>query len=170
MNPAPADQPAAVLPTAVLFVCLGNICRSPLAEAAFRRAAGLAGLEVHVDSAGTGDWHVGHPPDPRARAVALANGIDIALYRARQLRADDFRRFDHVFVMDRNNLDDARKLVPRDARCRPVLLLDLVPGLAGQSVADPYYGDERDFAQTWLEVAAAAEFIVARIAEGRSGD
>jgi protein-tyrosine phosphatase len=156
--------------TAVLFVCLGNICRSPLAEAAFRQAADLAGLKVDVDSAGTGDWHVGHPPDPRACAVALANSIDIAHYRARHLQADDFHRFDHVYVMDRSNLADAGRLVPRDARSRPALLLDLVPGMAGQPVADPYYGDESDFAQTWREVTTAAEALSRLIAKGQARD
>ena len=86
--------------TSVLFVCLGNICRSPLAEAAFRREAERLGLNVEIDSAGTGDWHIGHPPDARAAAVAKRNGIDIDHLRARQVTPDDFRRFDHVVALD----------------------------------------------------------------------
>ena len=93
---------------AVLFVCLGNICRSPLAEAAFRREAARAGLTVRVDSAGTGDWHIGAPPDPRARAEALRHGIDISAYRGRQVEAEDFLRFDRIVAMDGNNLASAR--------------------------------------------------------------
>jgi protein-tyrosine phosphatase len=77
-------------PPSLLFVCLGNICRSPLAEAAFREAAARAGLEAVADSAGTGDWHIGSPPDPRSQAVALAHGIDISGMRARQVRGADF--------------------------------------------------------------------------------
>ncbi|MCW2370528.1 protein-tyrosine-phosphatase [Sphingobium sp. B11D3D] len=84
-------------PSAILFVCLGNICRSPLAEAAFRHEASLAGLDVTADSAGTGDWHVGRPPDPRAQATALRHGIDISTYRARQIGPADFQRFDMNF-------------------------------------------------------------------------
>lgn len=148
---------------AVLFVCLGNICRSPLAEAAFRAASAEAGLESFADSAGTGDWHVGSPPDPRACAVALAHGIDISGLRARQLVAGDFLRFDHVLVMDHANLAAARRLVPAGAPTHPRLLLDLVPGREGAAVADPYYGGEEHFADTWAEVTAAAAALVAQL-------
>ncbi len=148
---------------AVLFVCLGNICRSPLAEAAFRLAADEAGLAVEVDSAGTGDWHVGHPPDHRAQEVARANGIDISHYRARQLTADDFHRFDHILVMDRSNLTDAAARAPADAPVRPMMLLDLVPGREGAEVSDPYYGGEEFFEATWEDVTRAARALVARL-------
>ena len=97
-------------PPAILFVCLGNICRSPLAEAAFRREAERAGLAVMVDSAGTGDWHVGEPPNPRAIAVARANGVDIAGYRGRQVTPADFERFD---VLVATHMDGER-LLPSD--------------------------------------------------------
>lgn len=148
---------------AVLFVCLGNICRSPLAEAAFRRAAEDAGLDVEVDSAGTGDWHVGKAPDPRARALALAKGCDIGSYRARQLQPRDFERFDHVFVMDQANLADARQIALPGARTSPALLLDLVSTRAGQPVADPYYGDDSGFEQTWADVTLAAQALVRKL-------
>ena len=153
----------------VLFVCLGNICRSPLAEAAFRHAAQQAGLDVEIDSAGTGDWHVSNPPDPRARDMARRHGVVIDSYRARQLVSDDFRRFAHVFVMDHGNLRDALAIVPPDARCEPRLLLDLVPGREGTAVADPYYGDETDFAQTWSEVTAAADALVRQLLDSAAG-
>jgi protein-tyrosine phosphatase len=153
---------------AVLFVCLGNICRSPLAEAAFRQAAAEAGLEALADSAGTGDWHVGEAPDSRAIAVAARHGIDITGLRARQVRAEDFTRFTHVLALDRDNLANLRRLRPAAASAALSLLNDLVPGREGQPVADPYYGDDSGFAQTWREVTDAARHLVAHLAEHRS--
>lgn len=148
----------------VLFVCLGNICRSPLAEAAFRREAERVGLEVEVDSAGTGDWHVGSPPDRRAAAVAAKNGVDISRLRARQVRADDFHRFDHVVALDRANLDHLRRMKPEAAKAELSLLLDHVPGREGEAVADPYYGDSEHFDVAWADVAAGASALARRIA------
>ena len=152
---------------AVLFVCLGNICRSPLAEAAFRAEAERLGLEVEADSAGTGDWHSGEPPDRRARAVAGRNGVDIARLRARQVTGDDFRRFDHIVAMDRQNLADLRRMRPADGRAEVSLLLDHVPGREGQAVADPYYGGESHFDLTWADVTAGARALTRKIAEAR---
>lgn len=148
---------------AVLFVCLGNICRSPMAEGAFRAAADAAGLDIVIDSAGTAAYHVGNPPDPRAQAAARANGADIGELRGRQLVADDFRRFTHVLVMDHANLADAQAIVPADAICQPRLLMDLVPGREGAAVADPYYGGEEHFADTWADVSRAAAALVAQL-------
>jgi protein-tyrosine phosphatase len=149
---------------AVLFVCLGNICRSPLAEAAFRREAERRGLDVEVDSAGTGAWHVGHPPDRRAQAVARRQGIDISGYRGRQVTPEDFRRFTHIVALDRDNLADLRRLRPADATAQLLLLLDAVEGRRGQAVADPYLGDEAGFDVTWTDVAAGAKGLADRIA------
>ena len=148
----------------VLFVCLGNICRSPLAEAAFRREAERLGLDVEIDSAGTGDWHIGYPPDPRAAAVAARNGVDISNLRARQVTPDDFRRFDHIVALDANNLHDLERLRPADGKARLSLLLDHVEGREGQAVADPYYGEETHFDAAWSDVAAGAEALARRIA------
>ncbi|MCB1352802.1 MAG: low molecular weight phosphotyrosine protein phosphatase [Rhodobacteraceae bacterium] len=148
---------------ALLFVCLGNICRSPLAEAAFRKAAAEAGLAAEADSAGTGDWHVGEPPDRRAQATARRHGIDISGYRGRQVSARDFHRFTHILALDHANLDDLRALRPRDATARLSLLLDHVPGQEGEAVADPYWGNETGFDTTWAEVSAAAEALVAKL-------
>ena len=151
---------------AVLFVCLGNICRSPLAEAAFRREAERLGLDVEIDSAGTGDWHIGYPPDPRAAAVAARNGIDIAHLRARQVTPDDFRRFDHIVALDANNLRDLERLRPADGEARLSLLLDHVEGREGEAVADPYYGEDAHFDAAWSDVAAGAEALARTIAGG----
>jgi protein-tyrosine phosphatase len=150
--------------SSVLFVCLGNICRSPLAEAAFRRAADRLGLDVEVDSAGTGDWHVGYPPDPRAAAVAARNGIDISHLEARQVNPDDFRRFDHIVALDANNLSDLERLRPADGTARLSLLLDHAEGRQGQAVADPYYGDDSHFDVAWTDVSLGAEALARKIA------
>lgn len=148
---------------ALLFVCLGNICRSPLAEAAFRASAARAGLSVLADSAGTGNWHAGHPPDPRAQAEAARHGIDIGSYRARQVTPADFRRFTHVLALDASNLANLEAIRPPDATASLSLLLDHVPAMAGQSVADPYWGGAPEFAQTWREVSLAADALVASL-------
>ena len=147
----------------ILFVCLGNICRSPLAEAALRAEAERAGLAVEVDSAGTGDWHVGSPPDNRAQAVALRHGIDISGYRGRQVTAGDFRRFDYVFALDGENLRNLRRVRPSDGTAELRLLMDLVPGREGSGVTDPYFGDDAGFDVTWDDVTRAAKAIVERL-------
>ncbi|KLI63003.1 low molecular weight protein-tyrosine-phosphatase [Aurantiacibacter marinus] len=148
---------------ALLFVCLGNICRSPLAEGAMRVAAKDAGLDMHIDSAGTGAWHVGNPPDSRAIATARGKGVDISGLQARQVDVADFTRFTHIFALDAQNLADLRQLAPTDATAELALLLDMVPGREGQAVADPYYGDESGFAVTWRDVSAAADALIARL-------
>jgi protein-tyrosine phosphatase len=149
----------------VLFVCLGNICRSPLAEAAFRAEAERLGLDVEIDSAGTGDWHIGHPPDRRAAAVALRNGLDISGLRARQVSAEDFRRFDHIVALDVQNLADLAAMRPADGKAELSLLLDHVPGREGEAVADPYYGEDTHFDIAWAEVTAGAQGLARRLAE-----
>lgn len=151
----------------VLFVCLGNICRSPLAEAALRGEAERLGLDIEVDSAGTGDWHLGYPPDSRAVAVARKNGIDIAHLRARQVTPDDFYRFDHIVALDAQNLADLRAMEPADAKARLSLLLDHVEGRAGEAVADPYYGHTDHFDVTWRDVAEGARGLARKLAGHR---
>ena len=147
----------------VLFVCLGNICRSPLAEAAFRAAAEEHGLEIEADSVGTAAYHVGQPPDPRAIETARANGIDIAHYRGRQLSRDDFTRFTHIFAMDHQNLRNIRAIEPEGATAQVALLMDAVKGREGAEVADPYYDGEDQFEVTWADVNAAAKALVAAL-------
>lgn len=150
----------------VLFVCLGNICRSPLAEAAFRAEAARIGLDAEADSAGTGDWHVGNPPDRRAQAAARRNGVDISGLRARQVDPADFDRFDHVIALDGQNLRDLERLRPPGARAVLSLLLDHVPGREGQAVADPYYGDNAGFDVTWADAMAGAKGLAEKIVRG----
>ena len=147
----------------VLFVCLGNICRSPLAEAAFREEARRLKLDAIVDSAGTGSWHVGSPPDPRAQAVARKNGLDISALRGRQVKPADFRRFTHIVALDRDNLADLRRLAPADATADLSLLLDHVAGREGRPVADPYYGDDDGFDVTWSDVTAGARGLALKL-------
>jgi protein-tyrosine phosphatase len=153
--------------TSVLFVCLGNICRSPLAEGALRAEAQRLGLDLVVDSAGTGNWHAGEPPDERAQRTALRNGVDISGLRARQVRVADFHRFHHVIALDHDNLANLRRLAPADATAELSLLLDHVEGREGQAVTDPWFGDEAGFEITWAEVTAAARALAARLRAAR---
>lgn len=147
---------------AILFVCLGNICRSPLAEGALRKAAQAAGLSVETDSAGIGNWHVGNPPDMRAQAIARRMGADISGLRARQLCEPDFTRFTHILGADHDNMRAIRAAMPAGATAQISLMFDVVPGREGQAVADPYYGEATHFAQTWSEVNEVAEALIRR--------
>lgn len=152
----------------VLFVCLGNICRSPLAEAAFRAEAVAAGMAITIDSAGTGGWHAGNPPDPGSIAEAAKHGIDITSYRARLVRPGDFRNFSHIFALDPQNLRDLKQIAPHGlftrSSARLSLLMDLVPGREGTAVIDPYGGTAADFAAVWDDVSEAARRLIARLA------
>ena len=146
----------------VLFVCLGNICRSPTAEAVFSHQLEKAGLKerVAVDSAGTGDWHVGKAPDPRAQAAANGRGYGMDHLRARQVTPEDFRRFDYVLAMDAQNLSDLKAMQPRDSRARTAAFLDFHPGEHPDEVPDPYYGAERGFDEVLDLVEGAAEGLL----------
>ena len=153
----------------VLMVCLGNICRSPLAETALRIIADRNGLDIRIDSAGTGHWHIGHPPDARAREVAgKLGGVEIGNLRARQVQMDDFYKFDHIIAMDDENLRYLNAMKSEDATAKLSLLLDYLPGHEGQSVADPYYGDDRAFEICWKQIQAASKSFAIIIA-GQSG-
>ena len=147
----------------VLFVCLGNICRSPLAEAAFRREADRRGLAVEVDSAGTGTWNLGKAPDPRARAVAAREGLDISGRRARQVTVEDFARFTHIVALDSRNQADLQAIWPAASGAELSLLLDHVVGRAGEAVTDPYHGDAEQFDATWRDVEAGAPGLADRL-------
>ena len=150
----------------VLFVCLGNICRSPAAEGVMRARAEAAGLPVTLDSAGTGDWHAGDPPDRRMTAAARKRGIDLTGLRARQVRPRDFEAFDLVLAMDRANLDTLSRLRPAGAPAGLELMRDQAPGPRGREVPDPYYGGDDGFERVLDMLEAAADGLVARLRQG----
>lgn len=131
----------------VLFVCMGNICRSPTAEGVFRKLHDELApeLALHIDSAGTHAYHLGDAPDPRSQAAALQRGIDIGNHRGRQVQAQDFHTFDYVLAMDETNLAGLERLRPRESKAVLKLLLDYAEGLASREVPDPYYGGRRGF-------------------------
>jgi protein-tyrosine phosphatase len=138
----------------VLFVCLGNICRSPLAEGIFRHMVEKAGRsqQILMDSAGTGGWHEGEAPDRRSIAVAASHGIDISLLKARQIRKADFSRFNLIVGMDRSNVANLIRLAPEEARDRVHLFSTLTLG-ADFDVPDPYYGGPADFDRVYHMVS-----------------
>ncbi|MCE8020071.1 low molecular weight phosphotyrosine protein phosphatase [Halomonas sp. MCCC 1A11036] len=149
----------------VLFVCLGNICRSPTAEGVFRRELEAAGLarRVEVDSCGIGDWHVGKAPDPRSAAAARRRGVDLSELRARQLAAEDFSRFDYLLAMDHDNLAAIRAQCPEGCGAHIGLFLDFA-GHVDRSVPDPYYGGEQGFEKVLDLIEAASRGLVEEIA------
>lgn len=154
----------------ILFVCLGNICRSPTAEVVFRDAAARAGLAhvVAVDSAGTGDWHVGNPPDYRATAHAARRGYDLRPLRARLFAVEDFERFDWILAMDRSVLDDLESMRPGGFTGHLGLFLDVAPALGERDVPDPYDQGPEGFERVLdLVEGASAEF--ARALAARHG-
>ncbi len=141
----------------ILFVCLGNICRSPTAEAVFRHllAQSATGFEVEVDSAGIGDWHIGEPPDERTQAAARRRGLDMSRLRARQIVHEDFALFDLIVAMDRQNLAELRRRAPAQYRERVRLFLEFAPELERHDVPDPYYGGAAGFEEV-LDLAEQA--------------
>jgi len=135
----------------LLFVCLGNICRSPTAEAIFRLQA--KGLGLEIDSAGTSGWHDGNPSDPRASAEAARRGIDMSYIRSRKVVAEDFERFDLIVAMDAQNLRDLQSMQPEGSKARLVKLLDYTPELGISDVPDPYYEDNFPEVLDMIELA-----------------
>lgn len=151
------------MPTRVLFVCLGNICRSPLAEGIFGRIAAERGLDVEIDSAGTGDWHVGRPCDPRSHKVGTARGCRMDMI-GRQFEPADFDRFDYIVAMDRMNLRDLQRM--RGAKREKVHLMRSFDRTAeSDEVPDPYTGTATDFD----DVAAMLEKACAGLADEIKG-
>ena len=145
--------------TKILFVCMGNICRSPTAEAVFRHKASEAGLDVHIDSAGTIAHHVGEQPDSRSRREGESRGYDFTGQRARQLQKSDFHDFDHLFAMDSDNLRDMLSLCPADMQHKVRLFLTMIDGQV-RDVPDPYYGGARGFTEVLELVEQASEALV----------
>ncbi len=149
----------------LLVFCLGNICRSPLAEGALRARiadSALAG-RVEVDSAGTGGWHAGDPPDRRAVACARRHGVDIGGQRARQLLAADADRYDWLLCADAANLRDARALLGPERAGKVALLLEWAGLGQGREIPDPYHGSQADFEEVWQLVDAAAQAVIERL-------
>lgn len=144
----------------LLFVCMGNICRSPTAKALFDYKLAAAGLRIDTDSAGTLGYHIGNPPDPRAIEHARRWGMDISDQRARQVSAEDFVRFDRIYAMDRSNLAELQALAPSEARARIELVMTLVPEYGIDEVPDPYYGGSQGFERVLDMLEAAADRLV----------
>ncbi len=134
-------------PARVLFVCMGNICRSPIAEGVLRHAVASAGLEqiIFVDSAGTHEYHAGHPPDRRAQLAAARRGYQLANLRARQVNAQDFVEFNYILAMDQDNLSHLRRLAPAQHHGKLGLFMDYSSERRGEDVPDPYYGGAQEF-------------------------
>ncbi len=149
--------------TRVLFVCLGNICRSPMAHVVFETKAQEAGLPVYVESAGTGGWHVGDPPDGRARAEAMRRGYDLSTLRAQQAHVADFDRFDLIVAMDHSNWTALERMRPLENEIPVELFLSFAES-EEQEVPDPYYTGGFEHALDLIE--AASEGLIARIQQG----
>jgi low molecular weight protein-tyrosine phosphatase len=146
----------------ILFVCLGNICRSPTAEAVLRELAAREApeLTLEVDSAGTAEYHAGQPPDPRTRAAAARRGYDLSALRARTVESTDFERFDLILAMDRDNLKALRRRAPSHSHERLRLFLEFSPDAAPEDVPDPYYGGPNGFEEVLDLVEAATRGLL----------
>lgn len=143
----------------VLFVCTGNICRSPTAEGVFRHLAVDAGIAVEADSAGTHGYHIGEPPDPRTVAAAARRGFDLNSLRARRVKREDFNQFDLILAMDRGHLAHLETMRPQDARAQVKLFLDYHPETK-RDVPDPYYGGPEGFEHVLDLVEAASRGLL----------
>ncbi len=151
--------------TKILFVCLGNICRSPTADGIFRELVKREKLDqkITVDSAGTGDWHIGKAPDARTIAAARKRGYDLSALRARQVCSADFVEFDYVLAMDNNNLCDLHRLKPATFAGHLGLFLDFGSRQSHSEVPDPYYGSSDGFELVLDLVEEAAEGLLTHI-------
>ncbi|WP_011582660.1 MULTISPECIES: low molecular weight protein-tyrosine-phosphatase [Chelativorans] len=151
---------------AILFVCLGNICRSPLAEGVFRTVLQERGLEhlFQIDSAALGDWHVGQPPDPRSVAAARRNGIDTSGQTCRQVGPEDFERFDLIFGMDRDNIRRLSRLAPKEP-CGRIHLFRQYALDRAEEVPDPYHGGEEGFDAVYRMIREASEALADKLAD-----
>ena len=151
----------------VLFVCTGNICRSPTAEGVFRKLVEQAGQEGRIDiaSAGTGAWHVGQSPDERSQEAARARGIDLSTIRARQVTNGDFDNFDYILAMDQGNFERLADLCPPDFDKRLTMFLDFAAGFDQTDVPDPYYGGEHGFELVLDMIEAASQGLLDDIQE-----
>jgi protein-tyrosine phosphatase len=150
----------------LLMVCLGNICRSPLAEGIMKHRVRAAGLNWEVDSAGTGGYHVGEPPHVLSQKVSMCNGIDISTQQCRQFRKEDMDRFDRILVMDANNYREVKRISGnRWNRHKVSLLLDAVYPGENREVPDPWYGTEKDYHTVFKMIDEACEKLVTELAK-----
>lgn len=151
----------------LLFVCLGNICRSPMAQGVFAHVAAQSGMSdlFELDSAGTGAWHIGNPPDARGVAAAARRGIDISNQRARQVRPRDFSDFDLLLAMDMENRSQLRFLAPDGYAGKVRLFLDDAAALGSGEVPDPYYGGEQGFEEVLDLVVAGSRVLLNRLSK-----
>ncbi len=149
----------------VLFVCMGNICRSPTAQGVFRKLVQQQNLDgiIEGDSAGTHGYHIGEPPDGRMQATARQQGLDLSDLRARRVTVEDFERFDYILAMDGENYEDLVALCPPQHRDRVRMFMSFAPQLGIPEVPDPYYGGAKGFAQVFDLVEAAAQGLLAEI-------
>lgn len=149
----------------VLFVCMGNICRSPTAQGVFQSLVSEAALteHIHVDSAGTHAYHVGEPPDARAREAALRRGVDLGDQQARRLTPTDFEAFDYVVAMDQGNYEDMSQLCEAELLAKLRLFLEFAPELGMLEVPDPYYGGATGFERVLDLIEAGAKGLLAEI-------
>ena len=154
----------------VLFVCLGNICRSPTSEGVFRSVAENQNLdfELLVDSAGTAGYHIGHPPDSRAIRAANRRGVDLTNLRARRVTHQDYEKFDYIIGMDRWNYDDLKEMAPSDYKGRVCLFMEFASGWDNDEIPDPYYGGPNGFEQVLDMVENASAGLLEDIKKARS--
>lgn len=145
----------------ILMVCLGNICRSPLADGLMRKKIADQGLKAEVDSAGTGDWHIGEAPDPRMIKTAKNNGLDISMLRGRQFQAEDYDNFDRIYVMDQSNYQNVVRLAQTDEQKQKVELIlnEINPG-SDSEVPDPYFGGDDGFSHVYNLLDSATDKII----------
>lgn len=151
-------------PKSVLLVCLGNICRSPTAEEILRQRAAIAGIPIKVDSAGTGDWHIGKHPDARAQKYAKQHGYNISKLVARQVNERDFEKFDLILAMDAQNLADLQEIKEQAARntnknslAQLALMSEIDSSYCKQDVPDPYHGDTDDFEKVITQLESSVD-------------
>ena len=154
-------------PISVLFICMGNICRSPTAQGVFRHLVEAEGLShmIQTDSAGTIGYHVGDPPDRRARETALKRGVDLSDLRARKAKAEDFEAFDYLIAMDRDNYNDLLAICPPGYEERLYLFLEFAPQRPEEEVPDPYYGGVAGFDRVFDMVEEASRGLLQHIRE-----
>lgn len=153
--------------TSVLFVCTGNICRSPTAEGVFRHHVTRAGWQDKflIDSAGTGGWHIGDAPDPRSIATAIGRGVDISAQRARQLHVDDFEKFQYLIALDETHYNHMIKMKPAGSAGQVSLLMHHQNPRQHNDVPDPYYGGQKDFDLAYDMISAGSEGLLAALSK-----